>query len=239
MARARHAKEREQGLFLAIQVFTPYEVVRKMLELAKVSAKDVVCDLGCGDARIVVMAVKEFGAKKAIGYEISEDLYKASKREIERQNLQNKITLIRANLLDADLSEASVITLYLSTTGNELLRPKLEKESKPGTRIVSYCFPIDAWRATTKIDRGTHLYSQSHFAGALYLYTSPKAFRRGTWATMLWHGRWILKRIRGLVRLQYQPVLKLSTLLLLFWPVTGQHANRARLSTPSPLSPSP
>jgi len=152
-------------------VATPTNIAKEMLQIARVGVKDVVYDLGCGDARILIMAVKEFGAKKAIGYEIREDLYETSMHNIESQNLQDKITLLKKDLFDADLSEASVITLYLSAKVNELLRPKLEREAKRGTRIVSYSFKINAWRRNKKqtISRSPGV--------SINLYVVPQTFR--------------------------------------------------------------
>jgi len=144
------------------------EVVRAMLELAKVGPEDIVCDLGCGDGRILIMAVKEFGARKAVGYEIRQDLYEDALKEIQSQGLQDRITLIRDDLLNADLSEASVITLYLGTTANEHLKSKLEREAKPTTRIASYTFPIKTWQADS-----TELCAKE----ILYLYVVPQAFQ--------------------------------------------------------------
>jgi hypothetical protein len=126
------------------------EVVRKMLDVAKVGSEDVVYDLGCGDGRILVMAVKEFGAKKAVGYELKEDLYKSTLGEIEHQKLKDKINLINGDLFEADISQATVITLYLTMPGNQRLKTKLAKEATPGTRIVSYHFVMRGWQ-TSKI----------------------------------------------------------------------------------------
>lgn len=146
------------------------KVVRKMLELANVGSDDVVYDLGCGDGRILVMAVKEFGAKKAVGYEIKKDLYKSTLKKIEQQNLNDRINLINGDLFEADISEATVITLYLTTSGNERLRPKLAKEARPGTRVVSHDFSIKGWEAT-KIE--PHSYYSD-----IYLYIIPDAFNK-------------------------------------------------------------
>ena len=147
---------------------TPLETVKSMLDLAKVGSKDRVYDLGCGDARILIMAVKEFGVQKAVGYEIRQDLCEDSQKEIERQNLQSRISIIKGNLLDADISEASVITLYLYPTANEILRPKLEKETRFGTRVVSHEHLIETWQiAETKQYSGE----------TLYLYIVPQAFQ--------------------------------------------------------------
>ncbi len=162
------SKAEQTSLPLVIWDPTPPETVKKILELAQVGPEDVVYDLGCGDARILIMAVKEYGAKRAVGYEIRQDLYDQSIKEIKNQNLQDRITLIRDDLLNADLSEASVITLFLSTAANEYLRPKLEREAKPSTRIVSYVHPMKTWQANS---------TESWPADRLYLYIVPQAFQ--------------------------------------------------------------
>ncbi len=147
---------------------TPLEIVRGMLELAKVGSQDIVYDLGCGDGRILFMAVKEFGAQKAVGYEIRQDLCEDSQKEIQRQNLQKQISVIKGNFLVADISEASIITLYLFPTANEILRPKLEKGTGFGTRVISHDYPIETWQiAETEVCSG----------GTLYLYIIPQAFQ--------------------------------------------------------------
>jgi len=161
-------EEKQETFSLARWEPTPLETVKSMLELAKVNSKDKVYDLGWGDARILIMAVKEFGAKRAVGYEIRQDLCEDSKKEIRRQHLQKRISVIKGNLLDADVSEAYVITLYLYPTANEILRPKLEKETKFGTRVVSHEHLIETWQiAETKEYSGE----------TLYLYIVPEAFQ--------------------------------------------------------------
>lgn len=145
-------------------------VVSKMLQLAQVGAEDVVCDLGCGDGRILIAAVKDFGAEKGVGYEAREELYEGAMRNIERHGLEDRIIVTKGDMFDADLTKPSVITLYLSNEANELLRPKLEKETKCGTRIVSHHFPITNWRIASKKAAG-------YCAGvAIYLYVTPEAF---------------------------------------------------------------
>ena len=160
--------EERKPVSLIQWVPTPLEIVRKMLEMAQVGPKDILYDLGCGDARILIMAVKEFGAKKAVGYEIRQDLYEGAMKEIKNQNLQNRVTLINGDLLGADLSEASVITMYLSTTANETVRPKLESEVKPSTRIVSHDFSFKTWQEEN---------TESCSTATLYLYRVPQAFQ--------------------------------------------------------------
>ena len=146
---------------------TPPVIVKKMLELAQVRPEDIVYDLGCGDARILLTAVKEFGAKKAVGYEINKDIYEKTKQEIQKQRLQDTISIIRVDLLNADISKASVITLFLSMEANEYLRPKLEKEAEPGTRIVSYVHTMRKWQEEN---------IESDSLNRLYLYVVPKTF---------------------------------------------------------------
>jgi hypothetical protein len=146
---------------------SPPDVVRKMLEIAEVGSDDVVYDLGCGDGRILFTAVKDFGAKKAVGYEINENRYNNVLKEIERQNLQDRIEIFNENLLKADISEATVITLYLTTSGNNRLKPKLTKETKKGTRIVSRSFKISGWYPSK---------TENHSYNRIYLYKTPIAF---------------------------------------------------------------
>jgi 16S rRNA A1518/A1519 N6-dimethyltransferase RsmA/KsgA/DIM1 with predicted DNA glycosylase/AP lyase activity len=153
------------------------EVVRKILQVALVGPDDVVYDLGCGDGRVLVMAVKEFGAKKAVGYELREDLYESTLREINRQNLRERINLINGDLFQADISEATVITLYLTASGNERLKTKLSKEARPGTRVVSQDFRMNGWHASKSEVAG--------YIGNIYLYVIPGAFcsqsEKGSW----------------------------------------------------------
>jgi tRNA A58 N-methylase Trm61 len=121
-----------------------------MLKLADVGPEDVVYDLGCGDGRILFSAIKEFRAKKAVGYELRRDLYKAAVKNVERQNLQKRITIFNDNLFKADISEADVITLYLTTSGNERLKPKLVKEAQLGTYIIPNAFNSPTKRRLVK-----------------------------------------------------------------------------------------
>jgi len=167
-ATGQSGKAEQKSFPLVIWDPTPLEIVKKMLELAQVGPEDIVYDLGCGDARILIMAVREFGVQKAVGYEVQQDLYEQSIKEINNQNLQNQIRLVNGDLSNADLSEASVITLFLSTAANEYLRPKLEREVKPATRIVSYVHPMKTWQTDS---------AELWPADRLYLYVVPQAFQ--------------------------------------------------------------
>ncbi len=156
------------------------EVVRQMLEVAGVGSEDVVYDLGCGDGRILVMAVKEFGAKEAVGYELNEALYKSTLKEIEHQKLTDKINLINGDLFEADISKATVITLYLTMPGNQRLKAKLLKEATPGTRIVSYHFIMSGWQPSKIIPQTIEHEGVILYYSNIYLYTLPNTVHSNT-----------------------------------------------------------
>lgn len=135
---------------------SPPNVVRKMLEVAKVGPDDVVYDLGCGDGRIVITAVKEFKARKAIGIDINDERIQEATKNVKENGLEGRVVIKKGNFFEEDLSEATVITMFLLTNVNEMLRPKLEKELKPGTRVVSHEFEIRGWtpKEVVKVEDG-------------------------------------------------------------------------------------
>ncbi|BDB97402.1 50S ribosomal protein L11 methyltransferase [Saccharolobus caldissimus] len=135
---------------------TPEKVVRKMLELAKVGPDDVVYDLGCGDGRIIISAVKDFSAKKAVGIEINDERIREALSNIEKNGVVGRATVIKGNFFEVDISEATVVTMFLLTNVNEMLKPKLEKELKPGTRVVSHEFEMRGWipKEVIKVEDG-------------------------------------------------------------------------------------
>jgi len=120
--------------------------LRGMLKLAGVRADDVVYDLGSGDGRIVIAAVRDFKAKRAVGIELRDDLANKARIEIRKHNLEGRVEVIHGDALKVNVSEADVVTLYLTSKGNEMLRPKLEKELKPGARVVSLDYKIPGWK---------------------------------------------------------------------------------------------
>ena len=126
-------------------VQTPLEVAKKMLDISKIKSGEVLYDLGCGDGRLIILAAKEIGAK-ATGIELREDLIERARTEIKRLNLEGKVNVIQANFFDVPISDADVVTLYLTSSANERLRPKLEAELKPGARIVSHDFKVPGWK---------------------------------------------------------------------------------------------
>ncbi len=119
---------------------TPQNVVDKMLELAEVKKGDVVYDLGCGDARILVTAAKKYGVK-GFGYDIDPERIKDSLENVKKNNVENLITIKKADIFTLDLKDANVVTLYLLPDLNVKLMPQLEK-LKPGSRIVSHDFDM-------------------------------------------------------------------------------------------------
>jgi SAM-dependent methyltransferase len=125
-------------------VQTPYRVVDAMLQLAAVGKDDVVYDLGSGDGRIVVAAARDFGAR-GVGIEIDPRLVAESARWARRSGVAERVHFIQQDLFQADLSPATVVALYLSREMNVRLRPKLLRELRPGTRIVSHRFDMGDW----------------------------------------------------------------------------------------------
>jgi len=128
-----------------IFVPTNYEVVIAMLKLAEVTSKDIVYDLGCGDGRFVVTAARQFGAR-GVGIDIDPERIKEARELSKRTGADDKVRFIEGDLFAADISEATVVTLYLLTRLNLKLRPKLMKELRPGTRIVSHAFDMGDWQ---------------------------------------------------------------------------------------------
>jgi protein-L-isoaspartate O-methyltransferase len=130
---------------LAPYVVSPQEIVDRMLELADLKPGEKLYDLGSGDGRILITAVVRFKAK-AVGVEISDDLVNSTNTRIRRLGLDNDAQVIHGNFLDVDLSPADVVTLYLATDANEMLRPNLEKYLKNGSRVVSHEYAVPGWK---------------------------------------------------------------------------------------------
>ena len=139
-----------------IFVPTPNDVVNKMLEMARVTAKDVVYDLGCGDGRIVITAAQKYGAR-GVGVDIDPQRIKEARQNASRGKVNDKVRFIEADLFETDISEATVVTLYLLTELNLKLRPKLMTDLQPGTRVVSHAFAMGDWKPerTENVDGST------------------------------------------------------------------------------------
>ena len=137
-------------------IASPPEVVRRMLEMAKVGSGDVIYDLGSGDGRILITAVEEFGVQKAVGVEAREDLAKTSQEEVRKRGLEGKITIIHDDMHRVPIGEADVVTLFLTTSANERLKPKLERELRDGVRVVSHDYEILGWKPEKIESLGQH-----------------------------------------------------------------------------------
>ena len=124
-----------------IFVPTPPEVVDAMLKLANVTAKDTVFDLGCGDGIIVATAAQKFGAQ-AVGIDIDPQRVKEANERVQKAGVTDKVKILNEDLFEANISPATVVTLYLLPSLNQKLIPKLNKDLKPGTRIVSQSFDM-------------------------------------------------------------------------------------------------
>ena len=134
-----------------IYVPTPEEVVDAMLQVAKVTKNDVVYDLGTGDGRIPVTAAKKYGAR-GVGIDIDPQRIKDATENVQKNGVGDRVRIIQGDLFETDISEATVVTLYLLPSLNQKLMPKLMKELKPGTRIVSHAFDMGDWKPEQELD---------------------------------------------------------------------------------------
>jgi len=133
-------------MYIAPYVPTPPQVIRQMLILAELKAGEVFFDLGAGDGRAVIMAAKDFGAR-AVGVELREDLVKRALNTVYEYGLQNRVTIVSGDMFNVDLASADVVFLYLTTSANEKVKPKLEAELKAGVRVVSHDYEIVGWKS--------------------------------------------------------------------------------------------
>src|SRR5918999_949067 len=176
-AQSQPAKEYEPEVGQAgkdvVWVPTPQALVDKMLDMAKVTPKDYVIDLGSGDGRTVITAVKR--GSKASGIEYNPDMVELSKRNAAKEKVSDKASFVKADLFEADFSQAQVITMFLLPDINLKLRPKI-LNLRPGTRIVSNSFTMGEWVAdeTVSVKDGCTSYCTA------YLWIVP-AKVEGTW----------------------------------------------------------
>jgi cyclopropane fatty-acyl-phospholipid synthase-like methyltransferase len=144
---------------------TPTSIVEAMLELANVTANDVVYDLGCGDGRIVITAVQKYGAR-GVGIDLNPKRVEEAEANAKAAGVSDKAKFREGDLFKADFSEATVVTLYLLSTVNEKLKPRLLNELKPGTRVVSHRFSMgEDWEPEKQINVEDR---------PIYLWTIPK-----------------------------------------------------------------
>ncbi|MGH9632408.1 MAG: SAM-dependent methyltransferase [Bryobacteraceae bacterium] len=130
---------------------TPQEVVDEMLNLAKVKKDDMLYDLGSGDGRIVITAAKKFGTR-GIGIDINPERIAEAQQNAKEAGVTDKVKFMQQDLFEADIKNASVVTLYLLPSVNLKLRPKLWKDLKPGTRVVSHSFDMGDWKPEKTVE---------------------------------------------------------------------------------------
>jgi ribosomal protein L11 methylase PrmA len=134
-----------------IYVPTPQPVVEAMLQVAGVTKNDVVYDLGSGDGRIPVTAAMKYGAR-AVGIDIDPERIAEANLNVAKNKVGDLVKIVQGDLFEQDLSPATVVTLYLLPSLNVKLMPKLMKELKPGTRIVSHAFDMGDWKPEKELD---------------------------------------------------------------------------------------
>lgn len=161
-------------------ITTPEAVVQRMLELAQTGPGDLVVDLGSGDGRIVIAAAQKFGAR-GLGIEMDPRLVEKSRKNAERAGVADRVSFVQGDVLAADFSAASVVTLYLLPGLINRLQPRLLERLQPGTRIVSHAFAMTGWkpdrRETMRIPRR---HPGQGDESTLYLWVVP-AEARGLW----------------------------------------------------------
>jgi len=139
-----------------------------MLVLAELKPGEVFYDLGAGDGRAVMMAAKDFGAR-AVGIELREDLVKKALGSVYEQGLQGRVTIVNGDMFKVDLISADVVFLYLTTSANEKIKPKLEAELKHGVRVVSHDYEIVGWKPF-KVDNFCENPKLGYPSHTIYLY---------------------------------------------------------------------
>jgi len=155
-------------MYIAPYVPSPPQVIRQMLILAELKPREVFFDLGAGDGRTVIMAAKDFGAR-AVGVELREDLVKKALSTIYENSLQDRVTIVNGDMFNVDLTSADVVFLYLTTSANEKVKPKLEAELKPRVRVVSHDYEIVGWKPV-KVENFCENQTLGYPSHTIYLY---------------------------------------------------------------------
>jgi SAM-dependent methyltransferase len=151
-----------------VYVGTPYDVVSEMLHMAQVKKDDLVVDLGCGDARMVVLAAQKYGSR-GVGYDIDPDMVRASRRNVEKNNVADLVQIIQADIFSVDISKADVLPIYLLPEMNLRLLPQFET-LKPGSRLVFHNYDLEGFVPDRKVEVISNEDNSIH---TLYLYTTP------------------------------------------------------------------
>jgi predicted RNA methylase len=158
-------------MFIAPFVPSPLPVVQHMLKLADLKAGEVLFDLGAGDGRTVIMAAKSFGAR-AVGVELREDLAKKALSTIHDNGIADRVTIVNGDMFSVNLTSADVVFLYLTTSANEKIRPKMETELRKGVRVVSHDYEIVGWRPL-KVENFCENPKLGYPSHTIYLYEKP------------------------------------------------------------------
>ena len=153
---------------------TPYEVVTEMLRIAGVNKDDIIYDLGCGDGRIVIMAAEKMGAR-GVGIDIDPQRIDESRENATKAKVTDRVRFLHKDLFEADIRKATAVTLYLTSEVNLRVRPKLLRELKPGTRIVSNDFDMEEWEPDKTLEVNSNYESYT-----IYYWVVP-ANVKGTW----------------------------------------------------------
>ena len=164
--------EAQEPQSLAPFVPTPQDVVERMLDLAGVTNNDVVYDLGCGDGRIVITAAKKYGAR-GVGVDIDPERIAESTANAKKEGVEILVRFVQQDAMQVDVSDATVVTLYLLSSSNLKLRPILTKQLRSGARIVSHAFSMGDWEAD-QVDRFTDARGNTR---TLYLWKHDGTFR--------------------------------------------------------------
>ena len=151
-----------------VYVGTPYDIVARMLQVARVRETDLVYDLGCGDGRMIVLAAKKFGCR-GVGYDIDPERVSASRANVDKNQVARLVRIVEADLFTIDFKDADVLSLYLLPDINEKLVPQFEK-LKPGSRLVFHNYGLKAFKADEVIRITSHEDNASH---SIWLYTIP------------------------------------------------------------------
>ncbi|HEX5611421.1 MAG TPA: methyltransferase domain-containing protein, partial [Burkholderiales bacterium] len=176
---------------------SPQSVVTDMLKLAGVSEKDFVIDLGSGDGRIVLTAAKVFGAR-GFGVEIQEKLVQLSNEAARREGIADRVKFLTQDLFKTDISQATVLTMYLLPNTVNLLKDKLLAELRPGTRILSHDYPLAGWipEKYVQMDLEDKVQISGVTTTLIYLYVVPAKLAGS------WHAKFPPSVAKGPVRLE-------------------------------------
>ena len=152
---------------------TPHSVVPAMLQLAAVTSDDVIYEPGCGDARVVIAAIKA-GARKGLGVDIDPDLAEVAYAQVKAAGLEDRVEILWGNALNVDMSEATVVFLFMGEAFNLVMRPMLWKQLSVGARVVSNDFAMGDWKpdSTLRVNTPDRAY-------VLYVWTITEKIKRG------------------------------------------------------------